>query len=75
MKFEKINIKKRYNLREEIIFCKKCVQSNQRPRIVFDNKGVCNACNHFEYKKTIDWKEREKNLKEEIKQKDTEEKR
>ena len=34
--------------------------TNQRPRIVFDNKGVCNACNHFEYKKTIDWKEREK---------------
>ena len=67
MKFEKINIKKRYNLREEIIFCKKCVQSNQRPRIVFDNKGVCNACNHFEYKKTIDWKEREKNLKEILK--------
>ena len=27
-------------LPEEVKFCKKCVVSNQRPRIVFDNEGV-----------------------------------
>ena len=51
MKFEKINITKQYKLPEKVLFCKNCVQSNQRPRITFDTKGVCNACNHFEYKK------------------------
>jgi len=60
--YEKINIGKKYNLPKEVIFCKKCVISNQRPRIVFDKEGVCNACRYFEYKKKIDWEEREKEL-------------
>ena len=48
---KKIDINKKYNLPSEVIFCKKCVISNQRPRIVFDNEGICNACRYFEYKK------------------------
>ncbi len=47
-------------LPKEIKFCKKCVVSNQRPRIVFDSKGVCSACNWFEEKKKIDWNSRKK---------------
>ena len=47
-------------LPKEIIFCKKCVVSNQRPRIVFDAKGICSACNWFEEKKKIDWSLRKK---------------
>jgi len=43
---------------KEIFYCKKCVISNQRPRITFDQNGVCGACNYTEYKKTIDWKKR-----------------
>ena len=44
-------------------FCKKCVISNQRPRISFDEEGVCSACRFAEYKNTkIDWNEREKEL-------------
>ena len=45
-------------LPKEIIFCKKCVVSNQRPRIVFDKEGICSACRYFEYKKKIDFKKK-----------------
>ena len=37
---EKKNTKDRYNLPEKVHFCKKCVISNQRPRITFDEKGI-----------------------------------
>ncbi len=37
--------------RKPIIFCKKCVISNQRPRITFDENGICSACNYVEEKK------------------------
>lgn len=44
---------------KEIVFCKKCVVSNQRPRIVFDENGVCGACNYAYMKhNTIDWNKR-----------------
>jgi len=33
-----------------------------RPRIVFNEEGVCNACLHAESKKKIDWDERRKEL-------------
>lgn len=49
-----------YNIPEQVVYCRRCVISNQRPRIVFDERGVCNACNHADRKKyVIDWKERE----------------
>lgn len=52
-----------YNLPKEVKFCKKCTISNQRPRITFDENGVCSACNYAEYKKTkVDWKQREQEL-------------
>ena len=35
---EKINVSQKYNLPKEVKFCKKCVISNQRPRIVFDKE-------------------------------------
>jgi N-acetyl sugar amidotransferase len=60
---KKDNIKK-YNLPTEVKFCKRCVISNQRPRITFDKEGVCSACRYAERKqKTIDWVKREKELK------------
>ena len=50
-------------LPEEVIFCKRCVVSNQRPRITFDEEGVCSACRFAEMKqRTIDWDAREKEL-------------
>jgi N-acetyl sugar amidotransferase len=50
-------------LPEEVIYCKKCVVSNQRPRIVFDQDGVCAACNYAEEKNHIDYVIREEELK------------
>ncbi|EMS85305.1 N-acetyl sugar amidotransferase [Leptospira noguchii] len=60
---EKRNLIKLYNLPEKVVFCKKCTISNQRPRITFDEHGICSACNFAEYKKTkIDWKQRGEEL-------------
>jgi N-acetyl sugar amidotransferase len=74
---EKIETK--YGLPAEVKFCKKCVISNQRPNsaveyehtkdtkkqtINFDQEGVCDACRVAEKKSTIDWNEREKELRE-----------
>ena len=44
---------------KDVFYCKKCVVSNQRPRITFDKDGVCSAC-HYVYEKNnkIDWKAR-----------------
>ena len=51
------------NQPKEILFCKKCVMSNQRPRISFDSEGVCGGCRNDElYKKKIDWNKREEEL-------------
>lgn len=57
------NIQELYNLPEEVVFCKKCTVSNQRPRITFNEEGVCSACQYAEYKrKEIDWEQRDKEL-------------
>ncbi len=59
----KRNLIKQYNLPEEVVFCKKCTVSNQRPRIKFDEHGVCSACNYAEYKRSkVDWNAREAEL-------------
>jgi len=52
----------------KITFCKKCLMPNSRPRIVFDNDGVCNACRNSESKKNIDWNLRKEEFLEIIKQ-------
>jgi len=60
---EKKNIQEMYNLPSEVVFCKKCTISNQRPRIQFDDKGVCSACKFAEFKRTaIDWEQRDQEL-------------
>ncbi len=64
MKIEKKNLIKLYNLPEKVNFCKKCTMSNQRPRITFDQNGVCSACNFTDFKKNkINWNSREEELK------------
>jgi N-acetyl sugar amidotransferase len=50
---------------EKIVYCKKCVMSNQRPQVHFNDEGVCGACLYSEYKHTmVDWEKREKELEE-----------
>ena len=53
------------NIPEEVKYCKKCVVSNQRPRIVFDEEDICGACLWAEDKNSlIDWEERKKKFEE-----------
>ena len=48
---------------DHVQFCTRCVVSNQRPRIVFDDEGVCSACRFAERKQGgIDWQDREQRL-------------
>ena len=59
----KKDIIKLYNLPKKVIFCATCTISNQRPRISFDEYGVCSACRFKGFKKTkIDWQLRETEL-------------
>ncbi len=62
---ENKNALEKYNLPREVKWCKKCVISNQRPRIVFDEEGICNACRYNERKRdgSKDWEAREKELR------------
>lgn len=68
----------KYGLPVDVVFCNKCVISNQRPSstaefrndgkkpkksINFDSKGVCDACNVAEAKGVIDWNQRESELR------------
>ncbi len=66
-----------YGLPEDVVFCKRCVMSNQRPssypefkhkkdRITptlhIDEDGVCDACRYADRKINIEWEKREKEL-------------
>ena len=44
-------------------YCKKCLQPDTRPGVFFSDSGICGACLYEESKATIDWAEREKELK------------
>ncbi|MDO8488945.1 MAG: N-acetyl sugar amidotransferase [Candidatus Omnitrophota bacterium] len=66
----------KFGLPEEVVFCKHCVVSNQRPASSIEFKhrpdrkhktmhfedGVCDACRFNELKEQIDWKKREDEL-------------
>ncbi|MFC1883618.1 N-acetyl sugar amidotransferase [Thermodesulfobacteriota bacterium] len=51
--------KKRDKGSREIKYCTTCLMPNSRPRIFFDDEGVCNACRYAEQKYlNINWEER-----------------
>lgn len=68
----------KYGLPEKVIFCKRCVMSNQRPASIpefkhlpdrrgakymhIDEDGVCDACRQAEKKEDINWNKREEEL-------------
>ena len=69
----------KYGLPLNVKFCKTCTMNNQRPSstlefkqkkneskktISFNDDGICDACRYAVMKKSIDWKEREKELEE-----------
>ena len=47
----------------KIFWCKTCLNMSTRPRIEFNSEGSCNACIRTEEKDTIDWDERNNELK------------
>jgi len=48
----------------ELKICKKCLMLSTRPRLKFDDDGVCSACKWAEEKKTVvDWNARQDELK------------
>jgi N-acetyl sugar amidotransferase len=59
---KKRNVISQYKLPTEVRFCRKCTMSNQRPRIMFDEEGVCSACRFNEQKRSFDWEAREREL-------------
>ena len=59
------NTQQRYKLPTVVLYCTECTISNQRPRITFDDNGVCSACNYAKFKNTkIDWNLRDEELRE-----------
>lgn len=68
----------KYGLPKDVMFCKRCVISNQRPNsavefkhtaksakqtINFNGEGLCDACRVAELKAAIDWEERDHKLR------------
>lgn len=45
-------------------YCRKCIQPDTRPGLVFDADGVCSACRSYEERSKIDWNKRERELEE-----------
>ncbi|MBW2660704.1 MAG: N-acetyl sugar amidotransferase [Deltaproteobacteria bacterium] len=45
-------------------YCKKCVQPDTRPGLVFDSNGVCAACRASEARLRVNWAKREKEIEE-----------
>ena len=44
-------------------YCSKCVMPDTKPGVTLDERGYCNACRSQEYKREIDWNERDHELK------------
>ncbi|MBM3952939.1 MAG: N-acetyl sugar amidotransferase [Rhodospirillales bacterium] len=61
---QKIDVSTQYNLPKEVRYCKRCVISNQRPRMAFNEDGICFACLFADYKNnSINWDNRERELR------------
>jgi N-acetyl sugar amidotransferase len=73
----KEKLEAKYGLPENVVFCKRCVMSNQRPASTVEFKhtinskkvtlninddGVCDACRQADEKESIDWGKREEEL-------------
>ena len=49
-------------MKKKIFWCKNCLNMSTRPRISFDERGWCNACQWMEEKKSLNWDARQKEL-------------
>jgi N-acetyl sugar amidotransferase len=46
----------------KVFWCRHCLNMSTRPRISFDERGWCNACQWMEEKKKLDWSSRKREL-------------
>jgi N-acetyl sugar amidotransferase len=61
----KQDVLSKYKLPKKVLFCKRCTVSNQRPRLLFDDNGICSACKFADLKKNkFDWNARDLELQE-----------
>ena len=51
-------------MEQKLFWCKNCLNMSTRPRIEFDGRGWCNACQWMEEKKRMDWAPRKRELAE-----------
>ena len=49
-------------MNKKIFWCKNCLNMSTRPRITFNEEGVCNACQWQDEKQTMDWNSRKNEL-------------
>ena len=49
---------------KKVYWCKNCLNMSTRPRITFDARGWCNACQWMEIKQNFDWGKRQEELNE-----------
>ena len=69
----------KYGLPLNVIYCSNCTRSNQRPHnigefrqskslkkkyVELSKENLCDACKFYRYKQTVNWKLREKELRE-----------
>lgn len=47
---------------KKIFWCKNCLNMSTRPRLSFDERGWCGACQWMEEKKIMDWSPRQEEL-------------
>ncbi len=47
---------------KDVYWCANCLNMSTRPRITFDSRGWCNACQWMEEKATLDWTSRQHEL-------------
>ena len=52
--------------KDELKYCVRCCMPETAEGILFDERGVCNACNSSEEKMHIDWDKREKTLRKKL---------
>jgi N-acetyl sugar amidotransferase len=48
---------------KKVFWCTNCLNMSTRPRIKFDERGWCNACQWMKEKNTLDWAARHEELK------------
>lgn len=47
---------------KKVFWCQNCLNMSTRPRITFDSRGWCNACQWSEEKEKLEWSKREAEL-------------